>query len=396
MKKLFINAAVCFVLLITVSIGYSECEGDINCSGGVDGTDLAMLATDFGTTGCGTCDDVITRMEELEDKVALLEELLQHFSRNGNDIYIEGANIHVLDGSGNTDGSVNGLGNLIVGYNETRGSGDDRTGSHNIVVGMEQNYSSHGGLVAGRHNTISGEFSAVTGGRYNTASGNFAFVGGGGLALFGTGNEAFSNYSAILGGRGNTAGNNSAPNDHSIGEYATVSGGLSNTASGKHSSVSGGSSNEASGEWASVSGGQSNTATNQFASVNGGSGNTASGSSASISGGRYNKASGDYSFVGGGGSEYSGYGNEAFSNYSAILGGAYNIAGNNSNSNDHSIGESATVSGGFSNRASGWYSSISGGEDNTASGRKSSVSGGYNRSVSSEFDWRAGSLFENE
>ena len=58
MKRLFISMVVCFVLLNTVRIGYSECEGDINCSGGVDGTDLAMFAEDFGTTGCGTCDDV--------------------------------------------------------------------------------------------------------------------------------------------------------------------------------------------------------------------------------------------------------------------------------------------------------------------------------------------------
>ena len=121
MKSIIISVGVvCFVLLNTVGIGHSECEGDINCSGTIDGSDLAILAADFGTIGCGTCDDVITRMEELEDKVVLLEQLLQHFSRDGNDIYIDGANLHVRDGSGDTDGTVNGLGNLIVGYNESR------------------------------------------------------------------------------------------------------------------------------------------------------------------------------------------------------------------------------------------------------------------------------------
>ena len=77
MKKLFISSVVCFVFLITVSTGFPECEGDINCSGGVDGSDLAMLAASFGSTGCGTCDDVISEMEALKEKVAVLEDLLQ-------------------------------------------------------------------------------------------------------------------------------------------------------------------------------------------------------------------------------------------------------------------------------------------------------------------------------
>ena len=43
----------------------------------------------------------------------------------------------------------NGLGNLVIGYNELRGAGDDRSGSHNLVIGSRNNYSSHGGLVGG-------------------------------------------------------------------------------------------------------------------------------------------------------------------------------------------------------------------------------------------------------
>ena len=35
-------------------------------------------------------------------------------------------------------GTVNGLGNLIVGYNELLLSPDDHTGSHNIVVGTDK------------------------------------------------------------------------------------------------------------------------------------------------------------------------------------------------------------------------------------------------------------------
>ena len=92
MKGLFVGmGVVVFVLLCMVGIAYAACEGNLNCNGVSDGSDLALFAADFGTTGCGTCDDVINRLTELEDKVALLEELLQHFTRNGNEVYIDGA-----------------------------------------------------------------------------------------------------------------------------------------------------------------------------------------------------------------------------------------------------------------------------------------------------------------
>jgi len=48
-------------------------------------------------------------------------------------------------GSGATEGMINGLGNLIVGYNEDVGSNATRTGSHNLVVGIEHSYSSYAG-----------------------------------------------------------------------------------------------------------------------------------------------------------------------------------------------------------------------------------------------------------
>jgi hypothetical protein len=74
----------------------------------------------------------------------------------------------------------NGLGNLIVGYNELRPfESNTRTGSHNVVVGMQHNFSSFGGLVVGIFNEISGEFASVTGGGGNTASGPRSAVHGG-------------------------------------------------------------------------------------------------------------------------------------------------------------------------------------------------------------------------
>ena len=120
-----------------------------------------------------------TYVDALANRITALETLLVHFSRSGNEITISGANLHINSATGSTDGSVNGLGNLIVGYNEERGSGDDRSGSHNIVVGTRHNYSSFGGLVVGYSNTISGYYASVSGGQGNTASGITANVSGG-------------------------------------------------------------------------------------------------------------------------------------------------------------------------------------------------------------------------
>src|SRR5262245_49915382 len=119
----------------------------------------------------------------LAQRVAALEQLLQHFSREQNEIFITGANLHLVNGLDSTDctdeqfepipGCPNSLGNLIVGYNEPRVGEDEeniRTGSHNVVVGQFHNFSRFGGLVVGTSNTISGDFAAVSGGDQNTAS----------------------------------------------------------------------------------------------------------------------------------------------------------------------------------------------------------------------------------
>jgi hypothetical protein len=92
---------------------------------------------------------------------------------------LHGINVQIVNGTGTTDGVVDGAGNLIVGYNELRGAGDDRSGSHNLVVGKEHNFSSFGGLVAGSTNTLSGNYSSVSGGLFNTAYGSESSVSGG-------------------------------------------------------------------------------------------------------------------------------------------------------------------------------------------------------------------------
>jgi len=197
-------------------------------------------------------------------------------SQVGTEVFFTGCNVNIRSGSGSTDGAVNGLGNLIVGYNANTGA-HDRSGSHNVVVGDEHTYSSFGGLVAGSHNSITGRFASVTGGGFNTASGDHSSVSAGGF------NSASGDNSSVSGGYSNSA----------LGLDASVSGGANNTASGIQASVSGGQFNTAGdpeffplgGVMASVSGGVGNLANGSWSSVSGGANNTASGDRASVSGG---------------------------------------------------------------------------------------------------------------
>jgi trimeric autotransporter adhesin len=235
----------------------------------------------------------------LAQRVAALEELLQHFSREQNEIFITGANLHLVNSLGRTDcGSEeepipdcpNGLGNLIVGYNESREPDfppDIRTGSHNVVVGRQHNFSRFGGLVVGTLNTISGDFATVSGGDSNTASGPQSVVSGG------AGNEASGQGAVVSGGGGFSAFDFGAGNRAS-GTFAVVSGGQGNTASGFAAVVSGGAVNTASGAAAVVSGG------GRDPFIGEGAGNTASGFAATVSGGSGNTASGNFSSVSGG------------------------------------------------------------------------------------------------
>lgn len=203
-----------------------------------------------------TKEDVDLLLSGLEGRISELETKLASVSleNSGQDVIFTGVNVHVRNGTGSTDG-INGLGNLIVGYNiDSFGPVASRTGSHNLIIGDEHSYSSYGGFVAGYFNTISGQSSSVCGGQSNTAS----------------------------------------------GWYTSVSGGWYNTASGDRSSISGGYFNEAIGVRSSISGGGSNDAIGENSSICGGKDNLADGYYSSISGGLARTTSGDYDWVAGG------------------------------------------------------------------------------------------------
>ncbi len=233
--------------------------------------------------------EIGTYLRPLEPHVTVDTHVLSGLP--GPHIIFTGANVHIRNGNGplqgfssaegcpatgHCDGSgltpyLNGVGNLIVGYDEQEPSPypvQARTGSHNVVIGYGHQFTGHAGLVAGLLNTVTGASNTVSGGFQNTASGI---------------------NTSVSGGAGNTATN----------EASSVCGGVSNIANGIRSSVSGGQTNVASGQSSSIAGGRDNEATGFAASISGGAANTASGNSSSVSGGESVLSSGDASWAAG-------------------------------------------------------------------------------------------------
>jgi hypothetical protein len=196
------------------------------------------------------------RMDALEAENAALKTLLAGVSRlidpntSQDTLRFTDMNVQVVNGS-ETTGSATGTGNFIIGYNELRGDGNDRTGSHMLVVGDQHNYSSYGGMIIGVLNTVSGAYSSVSGGQSSTASGYTSSVSGGGA------NTASEYASSVSGGQSNSATNG----------YSSVSGGAANHAQGFNASVSGGYNNIAAGSSTSISGGSGKRADTEYCTV---------------------------------------------------------------------------------------------------------------------------------
>jgi hypothetical protein len=161
----------------------------------------------------------------------------------GPNITFTGANIHIVDGTNQTN-FTNGTGNLLIGYDElpTAQAGysplpaGGRSGSHNPIVGKYHSFP------VGCGNVIVGEG--------NTAKYSAEFVAG-------QGNIASGVYASVLGGFENTAS----------GAAAVVCGGQSNTTSGQASVELGGINNQECGTNSITLGGISNTDSIQALSV---------------------------------------------------------------------------------------------------------------------------------
>ena len=252
--------------------------------------------------------ELLSRLDTLESFVDDLRAVMSlENDRQGNPaVVFSGVNLHVNNGSGETE-FVNGLGNLIVGYDEALEVGvsicslgefelgedclanngvfaaSHKSGSHSLVVGPYNSYSRAAGLAVGWRNAVTGNF-ATAFGRDNRAS------GAGSAAVGGTVNVAAGESSSVTGGVRNLANTFNA----------SVNGGSENIAAGVNSVVAGGSFNIADGTSSTVSGGNSNTASGTSSAVSGGFQNQASGTNSSVSGGSQGQAEGVSSSVSGG------------------------------------------------------------------------------------------------
>jgi hypothetical protein len=187
-----------------------------------------------------------------------------------------------------------------------------------------------GGLAAFRPSVIaSGVSGAVIAGG-NAPSGGVNGLGAGDFQAI------YDNDGVVGGGFGNKVGSNNG--DVTDAAFATVAGGVFNSANGYAATVAGGDGNSSGGSRSAVGGGYGNGASGNFSMIGGGLLNNATTTAAALAGGAYNTINGaaEYSFVGGGSN------NVVRESVSSIAGGQSNLI--------DTLSLAATVGGGRNNR----------------------------------------------
>jgi len=229
-------------------------------------------------------------------------------------IRFTGVNVQVVNGLGATE-TANGLGNLVVGYQEPGNEvdPDDRTGSHNAIVGRRNNYTGFGGLVVGESNRSYAPYASIAGGRRNEADGPWSSVAGGGF------NRASSTQSVVLGGAYNWSGSDSTvvvggegnwavpAGGGGAGNKAVVVGGYDNRSKGQGSVIVGGRFNETTANYSAMLAGSSNLCVGDpsgggsYCAIVGGEQNSTSNVTAATVGGGFARAAiGDHDWIAGG------------------------------------------------------------------------------------------------
>jgi hypothetical protein len=292
---------------------------------------------------------------------------------SGNFATIGGGEGNIITFSADYATIAGGTNNRVTDSHGTIGGGGNNQAGNGDTESTNARYATVSG---GINNTASGERATVGGGEHNTASGDSATVGGG------YGNTASGWFATVGGGRGNNASTT----------YATVGGGWLNTASADYATIAGGgpsdpnnlsaTNNRVTDNYGTIGGGGGNRAGNddadptnaQFATVSGGRNNTASGSHATVGGGFNNTASMCFATIGGGRN------NVANSSDTTIGGGENNSAS----------GYNSTISGGGYNTTNAPLTTVGGGALNTATGWAATVPGGYQNSAQGEFSFAAG------
>jgi hypothetical protein len=177
----------------------------------------------------------------------------------GPTITFKGVNINIVNGLNQTR-SANGLGNLIIEYNE------EPLGPVYLPLEVDGRGGSHC-LVVGQGHTFGG-------------SGSFGVTSG--CVVFGEYNRVVGNAESVLGGTENSAAYGSANsvaggfNNQSTGVDCNILGGASNVATGFESTVSGGYWNSSNVDFSSILGGEYNIENSYYSTILGGANNAAS------------------------------------------------------------------------------------------------------------------------
>ncbi len=313
MKRRKLNIAL-ITLLAYLGTSYPLQASELNIPNQFSGGTRAVAAdvnANFDAVATAVNDNqdqltaILARLDALETENAALQASIASLQNDQviglanylsvdmglNTVVFSGANVHINNGLGGST-SVNGVGNLVVGYDEETGASTlmcsdgqllnqidceaageiwgaiHKTGSHNVVIGPSHNYSRSGGLLAGIQNNLLAHNSSVSGGSLSTASGVASSVSGGSTNL-------------------------------ASAAESSISGGFNNIASGASSSVSGGTRNTASGTTSSVNGGSTNTSSGVLSNISGGSTNTSSGFVSAVSGGFNRETPGEFDWAAG-------------------------------------------------------------------------------------------------
>jgi hypothetical protein len=265
-----------------------------------------------------------------------------------------------------------GAGNRIEGY----GFASTVAGGYSNRIG--QAYCSISG---GWANAIDGQGSSIPGGEFNLIQTDavFSSIAGGANNLLQMG----ASVCAIGGGSGNLIQSNSGSCFIAEGDANAIRSGCADSAIGggmgnviesncEFSAIAGGNGNDiGSGvSYGFIGGGLNNSCNGQFASVSGGSLNQASGNAAFVGGGNGSIALGDSSAIVGGEA------NSAFGKGAFVGGGVMAIPDNpNRDHNNIANGMDSSIAGGSANTANGQFSAIPGGDRNTALGANSFAAG---------------------
>lgn len=181
----------------------------------VNASDIATLVAEVADLQARIVEfETSAQVTALQARVVELETKLANVSNetvNGQPtLRFSGINVQIVNGLNSTN-TANGTGNLLVGYDEENlqpgtercSLGTDpnlmltvsnefdcisigatwglshKTGSHNVVVGPEHNYTRWGNFVSGYRNTVNYEHAAILGGSQNTAQGSYSAIVGG-------------------------------------------------------------------------------------------------------------------------------------------------------------------------------------------------------------------------